>query len=66
MAETMDAGEKKLEEAISNGSALKHFCKMLLYQGASAEVVDALCRFEAFPELDIGYDQKTLLSVCLI
>ena len=59
MAETMEAGEKKLERAIFNGCALKHFRQILLYQGASADVVDSLCRFEAFPELDIEYHQKS-------
>ena len=55
----MEAGEKKLERAIFNGCALKHFRQILLYQGASADVVDSLCRFEAFPELDIEYHQKS-------
>ena len=59
MVETTEAGEKKLEGAISNGSALKHFRQMLLNQGASVGVVDVLCRFEDFPELDIEYDQKS-------
>lgn len=56
MADTMEAGEKQLEEAIASGRALKHLRQMLVRQGTSAEVADALCRFEAFPEYDPAYE----------
>lgn len=56
MAATFEAGEKKLEEALTSGRALKHLRNMFVQQGASAEVADALCRFKAFLEYDPEYE----------
>lgn len=57
MSDTVEAGEKQFEEAITSGRALKRLQKMFIKQGVSAEVAEALCRFEAFPEYDPAYEK---------
>lgn len=60
MSDTVEAGEKQFEEAITSGRALKRLQKMFIQQGVSAEMAEALCRFEAFPEYDPAYEKFSI------